>query len=196
MLVVIDHRDSFTFNLVDLVTQAGIDVRVLRSDEATVDDVVSLSPTRIILSPGPGHPADASLARWVAGGGMPDVPVLGVCLGMQCIVAAAGGRVVPLSERVHGRASLISHDARGIFAGLSSPLTAARYHSLVACPRTMPDELEITARTEDGLIMGVRHRTRPIEGVQFHPESILTGRGAAMIERFVTRPHRPARKAA
>lgn len=191
MLVMIDNRDSFTFNLTDMLASGGADVRVVRSDEATLADVAALNPTRIVISPGPGHPADAPLALQIAGGILPGVPVLGVCLGMQCMVAAAGGDIVRLDDRVHGQSSAISHDDNGIFAGMEQDFAAARYHSLVACPQSLPADLAVTARTADGLIMGVRHRTLPLEGVQFHPESILTPAGAMLLQRFVTEPYRP-----
>jgi anthranilate synthase component 2 len=179
----VDNYDSFTYNLVHLLEALGADVVVRRSDEIGVDEARDLAPDRLVVSPGPGRPAGAgnSLELILALG--ETTPTLGVCLGHQAIVEAFGGEVGGAKALLHGKASRLRHDGRGIFAGLPQSLEAGRYHSLAAI--RVPDELEVTARTDDDEVMGVRHRTLPIEGVQFHPESVLTPLGPRMLENFL-----------
>jgi anthranilate synthase component 2 len=188
MLLLIDNYDSFTYNLVHYFGELGAVPKVVRNDAITVQDALAMKPQAIVLSPGPCDPAQAgiclSLTRAAAGAG---VPLFGVCLGHQAIGEAFGGRVVRHSEIVHGKLGRITHAGKGVFAGLPSPLAATRYHSLVVERDTLPEELEITAELEDGTIMGLRHRTHPIEGVQFHPESIRSEHGHALLKNFLTR---------
>jgi anthranilate synthase/aminodeoxychorismate synthase-like glutamine amidotransferase len=188
MVFVLDNYDSFTYNLVQYLGELGAKVEVRRNDELTVEEVEALHPDRILLSPGPCTPSEAGilvpLIRHMAG----KVPIFGVCLGHQAIGEAFGGQVVRAPHLMHGKTSPVEHDGKGIFAGLKSPLTCTRYHSLIVAEETLPAELMITARTEtpDGsLIMGLRHRSLPIEGVQFHPESVLTENGHEMIRNFL-----------
>ena len=189
MVFVLDNYDSFTYNLVQYLGELGAKIEVRRNDELTVEDVEARKPERILLSPGPCTPAGAGilvpLIRHMAG----KVPILGVCLGHQAIGEAFGGDVIRARNLMHGKVSKVEHDGKGVFSGLSSPLTCTRYHSLIVDERTLPAELEITARTpaQDGksVIMGLRHRTLPIEGVQFHPESVLTEGGREMIRNFL-----------
>jgi len=190
MVFVLDNYDSFTYNLVQYLGELGAEVEVRRNDELTVQQVEALRPERILLSPGPCTPAEAGilvpLIRHMAG----KVPIFGVCLGHQAIGEAFGGDVVRAEHLMHGKTSPVAHDSKGIFAGLASPLTCTRYHSLVVAEESLPADLEVTARTasRDGLgtiIMGLRHRTLPIEGVQFHPESVLTEGGHQMIGNFL-----------
>ena len=182
----VDNYDSFTYNLVQYLGELGEEVRVVRNDELTVEEIASLRPARIVLSPGPCTPNEAGvsleLIRRFAG----EVPILGVCLGHQAIGQAFGGRVVHARTLMHGKTSPIHHDGQGVFKGLPSPYTATRYHSLAIERDSCPDELEVTAWTEDGEIMGVRHRSLPVEGVQFHPESILTEHGHALLRNFLS----------
>ena len=190
MLLLIDNYDSFTFNLAQYLGELGEDVRVLRNDALDVAGIRALSPARILISPGPGTPDDAgislALLRELAG----EIPILGVCLGHQAIGQAFGGRIIRAKQIMHGKTSPIRHAGRGVFAGLPDRFEATRYHSLVVEQSSLPDCLEVTAWTEhaDGSIdeiMGLRHRTLPIEGVQFHPESILTEHGHAMLRNFL-----------
>jgi anthranilate synthase/aminodeoxychorismate synthase-like glutamine amidotransferase len=189
MVFVLDNYDSFTYNLVQYLGELGAEVEVHRNDELTVEEVEALHPDRILLSPGPCTPGEAGilvpLIRHMAG----KVPILGVCLGHQAIGEAFGGQVVRASHLMHGKTSPVTHDGKGIFAKLDSPLTCTRYHSLIVAEDTLPAELMVTARTpeDDGasVIMGLRHRTLPIEGVQFHPESVLTEGGHQMIRNFL-----------
>jgi len=182
----IDNYDSFTYNLVQYLGELGEDVRVARNDELTVDEVEGLHPERVVLSPGPCTPNEAGISleliRRLAG----RVPILGVCLGHQAIGQAFGGRVVHAKTLMHGKTSLIHHTGAGVFQGLPAPYTATRYHSLAIERESCPPELEVTAWTDDGEIMGVRHRTLAVEGVQFHPESILTEHGHALLRNFLT----------
>ena len=186
MVLMVDNYDSFTYNLVQYLGELGEEVRVVRNDELTVEEIASLRPARIVLSPGPCTPNEAGvsleLIRRFAG----EVPILGVCLGHQAIGQAFGGRVVHARTLMHGKTSPIHHDGQGVFKGLPSPYTATRYHSLAIERDSCPDELEVTAWTEDGEIMGVRHRSLPVEGVQFHPESILTEHGHALLRNFLS----------
>jgi anthranilate synthase/aminodeoxychorismate synthase-like glutamine amidotransferase len=190
MIFVLDNYDSFTYNLVQYLGELGAKVEVRRNDELTVDEVEALKPERILLSPGPCTPREAGilvpLIQHMAG----KVPIFGVCLGHQAIGEAFGGDVVRARKLMHGKTSDVTHDGRGIFAGLPTPLTCTRYHSLVVAEETLPAELEVTARAgeSDGngtVIMGLRHRTLPVEGVQFHPESVLTEGGRQMIRNFL-----------
>jgi anthranilate synthase component II len=182
----IDNYDSFTYNLVQYLGELGAAVEVARNDAFAVDDLESQPPDGIVISPGPGTPADAGLSNEVIHAFGGRTPILGVCLGHQCIGEVYGGRVVRAPELVHGKTSLISHDDVGVFKGLPQPFPATRYHSLVVDAESFPAEsLEITARTDTGLVMGLRHRDLPIEGVQFHPESILTGAGRDLLANFL-----------
>jgi anthranilate synthase component II len=184
-VLVVDNHDSFTYNLVHLLEELGADVVVRQSDAVTVDDARALEPDRLVISPGPGRPAGAgSSVELVAELGR-RTPTLGVCLGHQAVVEAFGGEVARARALLHGKASSVHHDGQGIYAGLPDPLEAGRYHSLAAT--RVPDALVVTARAEDGEVMGVRHRELPIEGVQFHPESILTPDGRAMLMTFLRR---------
>jgi anthranilate synthase/aminodeoxychorismate synthase-like glutamine amidotransferase len=189
MVFVLDNYDSFTYNLVQYLGELGAEVEVYRNDELTVEQVEALKPERILLSPGPCTPSEAGilvpLIRHMAG----KAPILGVCLGHQAIGEAFGGQVVRASHLMHGKTSSITHDGKGVFTGLSSPLTATRYHSLIVAEDSLPATLMVTARTSEitggSVIMGLRHRTLPIEGVQFHPESVLTEGGLQMIRNFL-----------
>jgi anthranilate synthase/aminodeoxychorismate synthase-like glutamine amidotransferase len=180
----VDNYDSFTYNLVHLFEQLGAEVLTYRNDAITPDEAEALRPDRLVVSPGPGRPRDAGVSVEIIRRLGPSVPTLGVCLGHQAIVEAFGGDVGQARALLHGKASRISHDGRGIFAGLPDVIEAGRYHSLAAV--LVPEELEVTARTDDGEVMGVRHRSHPVEGVQFHPESVLTPLGPRMAETFLT----------
>ena len=182
-LLMVDNYDSFTYNLVHLFEELGAEVIVHRNDAITVDEAVSLAPDRLVISPGPGRPADAGVSVELIRRLGPTVPTLGVCLGHQAIVEAFGGEIGSAKALLHGKSSMIEHDGKGIFAGLPHEIEAGRYHSLAAI--RIPDELEITARAGDGEVMGVRHRTYPVEGVQFHPESVLTPLGPELARNFV-----------
>jgi anthranilate synthase component 2 len=179
----VDNYDSFTYNLVHLLEEQGAEVLVRRSDEIDVAEARGWSPDRLVVSPGPGRPEGAGSSIELIRELGRTTPTLGVCLGHQAIVEAFGGEVAQAKALLHGKASVVRHDGRGIFAGLSSTIEAGRYHSLAAVK--VPPELEVTAQTEDGEVMGVRHRMHPIEGVQFHPESVLTPEGPRMIENFL-----------
>ncbi|MGC9158152.1 MAG: anthranilate synthase component II [Terracidiphilus sp.] len=189
MVFVLDNYDSFTYNLVQYLGELGAEVVVRRNDEVTPEEVEALHPERILLSPGPCTPGEAGilvpLIRHMAG----KAPILGVCLGHQAIGEAFGGQVVRARRLMHGKTSLVTHDGKGVFAGLASPLTCTRYHSLIVEEASLPDELEVTARAaeseSESVIMGLRHRSLPIEGVQFHPESVLTEGGHQMIRNFL-----------
>lgn len=186
-LFVIDNYDSFTYNLVQALGELGAQVEVARNDAFTIADVAHLDPDGIVVSPGPGTPRDAGLSNDVIAAFGGRTPVLGVCLGHQCIAQVFGGRVVRAPELLHGKTSQIHHTGDGVFAELPSPFVATRYHSLIVSEDDLPAVLEVTARTDDRLIMGLRHRSRPIEGVQFHPESILTAAGTDLLRAFVQR---------
>ncbi|HEX7728077.1 MAG TPA: aminodeoxychorismate/anthranilate synthase component II [Terracidiphilus sp.] len=189
MVFVLDNYDSFTYNLVQYLGELGAEVEVRRNDELTVEEVEALKPERILLSPGPCTPSEAGilvpLIRHMAG----KAPIFGVCLGHQAIGEAFGGKVIRAKNLMHGKTSSITHDGSGIFKGLSTPLTCTRYHSLIVEQKSLPAELEVTARVEEKsgeqVIMGLRHKTLPIEGVQFHPESVLTEGGLQMIRNFL-----------
>jgi anthranilate synthase/aminodeoxychorismate synthase-like glutamine amidotransferase len=186
MVFVLDNYDSFTYNLVQYLGELGADVVVRRNDEVTVEDIAAMQPERIVLSPGPGRPEDAGIMMEVIRRLGPTTPIFGVCLGHQAIGAVFGGSVVRAAAPMHGKTSTIEHNSRGLFSGLTAPFAASRYHSLVVAEQDLPTDLEITARTkEDGTIMGLRHRTLPIHGVQFHPESILTSEGRRILRNFL-----------
>ena len=185
MHLMIDNYDSFTFNVVQALGQLGADVTVARNDRITVAEALALAPESVIISPGPGTPSDAGISVELIRACAGRVPVLGICLGHQSIVAAFGGRISRAERVMHGKTSRIHHDGASIYAGLSDPFIATRYHSLLVREEDVPDELEIVARTAGGEVMGVRHRDLPIEGVQFHPESILTTEGPHLLANFL-----------
>ncbi|MHB8732488.1 MAG: anthranilate synthase component II [bacterium] len=185
MILVIDNYDSFTYNLVQYLGELGETPEVRRNDTVTVDEIAALAPEAIVVSPGPCTPAEAGVSTPLIAALAGRVPILGVCLGHQCIGAALGGLVVRGQAPVHGKTARIHHDGRTIFTGVPSPITGTRYHSLIIDPDRLPESLEVSARTEDGVIMGVRHRTAILEGVQFHPESVLTEYGHAMLRNFL-----------
>jgi anthranilate synthase component II len=187
MLLVIDNYDSFTFNLVQYLAELGQDIRVVRNDELTVDEIARLAPAHIVISPGPCTPNEAGVSLAVVRALAGRIPILGVCLGHQAIGQAFGGTVVRAREVVHGKTSRIFHDESGVFRGLPNPFEATRYHSLVVERQSLPDCLEITAKTWDEEIMGLRHKTLPVEGVQFHPESFLTLVGKDLLRNFLER---------
>jgi anthranilate synthase/aminodeoxychorismate synthase-like glutamine amidotransferase len=186
MILVLDNYDSFTYNLVQYLGELGAQVEVVRNDATTVDAIEQSRPERIVISPGPGRPEDAGLTMEVIRRLGAKTPILGVCLGHQAIGAVFGGAVVRAPVPMHGKTSTIEHDGRGVFRGVPSPFTASRYHSLVVAEAGLPPSLEISARTrEDGIIMGLRHKEFPVHGVQFHPESILTGEGHHLLRNFL-----------
>jgi len=188
-VVVIDNYDSFVYNLVQYLGELGAEPIVHRHDALTLDALLALDPDAVLVSPGPGRPEDAGVSsEAIRAFGERGVPVLGVCLGHQCIGQIYGGRVERAPRVMHGKTSQITHDGRGVFAGIASPFTATRYHSLVVARDSVPDVLEVTAQSEDGLVMGLRHRELPIEGVQFHPESILTQSGHDLLRNFLAVP--------
>ncbi len=185
MLVVIDNYDSFTYNIVQTLGGLGAEMRVFRNDEVTVEYIAGLQPDRLLVSPGPCTPAKAGISiaaiRYFAG----RIPILGVCLGHQSLGEAFGGKTVRAGRLMHGKTSPVHHDGRGVFTGLPSPFDAMRYHSLVVSDEGLPECLEVSARTDQGELMGLRHRTLPVEGVQFHPESIMTPDGVALLRNFI-----------
>lgn len=187
MILVVDNYDSFTYNLVHLIGRHGIELRVIRNDEMTVEQVDALAPSGILISPGPGRPADAGISKALIAQLGDRIPILGVCLGHQAIGEVFGATVTYAPELMHGKTSDVLHQDGGVFEGAPSPMTATRYHSLTLAPDTIPDELEVTAWTADGTIMGVRHTALPIEGVQFHPESVLTEHGPLLVDNWLTR---------
>jgi anthranilate synthase/aminodeoxychorismate synthase-like glutamine amidotransferase len=188
MILVIDNYDSFTYNLVQYLGELGARLEVVRNDALDVDAIARMAPERIVISPGPGNPDQAGVSLEVIRRLGPTTPVLGVCLGHQAIGQAFGGTVARARTQMHGKTSAIRHDGRGVFTGLSNPFVATRYHSLIVLADTVPPELEITARAEDGEVMGLRHRRYPVEGVQFHPESILTVEGKRLLGNFLAAP--------
>jgi anthranilate synthase component 2 len=185
MILVIDNYDSFTYNLVQYLGEMGAEIQVVRNDEVTVPEILERRPDQILISPGPCSPKEAGVSvetiQQLAG----KVPILGVCLGHQSIGYAFGGKIIRAGKLMHGKTSQITHDGKGVFTGLPNPFKATRYHSLVIEKESLPDVLEVTATSEDGEIMGVRHKTLPVEGVQFHPESILTESGKALLANFL-----------
>lgn len=184
MVLLLDNYDSFTFNLAQYLGELGAPPLVKRNDEISLDEIDAMKPSHIVISPGPGRPEDAGISVSLIQRFGASTPVLGVCLGHQGIGMAFGGQVVRAPQLMHGKVSSIQHDGRGVFRGVSQPFTAGRYHSLVVA-EPLPDVLEISARTDDGTIMGVRHRAFPVHGVQFHPESVLTGEGRQILRNFL-----------
>jgi para-aminobenzoate synthetase component 2 len=184
-LLLIDNYDSFTYNLVQAFLVLGAEVSVYRNDALTPAQALASAPTHLCISPGPGTPYDAGVSMDMIRAFAGRIPVLGVCLGHQSIVEVFGGKVVRAGRLMHGKTSLVRHDERTVFAGLPQPCEVGRYHSLIAAPSTLPDELEVSAHTEEGEIMGVRHRALVVEGVQFHPESILTPEGPRLLANFL-----------
>jgi len=185
-MLLIDNYDSFTFNLVQAFRVLGAEVDVYRNDEIDLDAARALGPTHLVVSPGPGRPDDAGCSQALIAAFAPDIPVLGVCLGHQCIVQVFGGRIGAADRLMHGKSSEVEHDGLGVFAGLPSPFVAGRYHSLSAERDAVPDTLVVTAHSDDGEIMAVRHRELRVEGVQFHPESVLTPLGNDLLANFIT----------
>ncbi len=184
-MLLIDNYDSFTYNLVQAFAARGADVMVYRNDAISVKEGLTLEPTHLVISPGPGRPENAGVSLEMIGAFAGRVPVLGVCLGHQCIVQHLGGDIVRAERLMHGKTSIVSHDGNTIFAGISAAFEVGRYHSLCASKETLPDTLEVTAQTKRGEIMGVRHKTMQLEGVQFHPESILTPEGDRLMTNFM-----------
>jgi anthranilate synthase/aminodeoxychorismate synthase-like glutamine amidotransferase len=184
VVLLLDNYDSFTFNLAQYLGELGAPPVVRRNDEITLDDVGDLHPSHIVISPGPGRPEGAGISVDLIRRFGPTIPVLGVCLGHQSIGIAFGGQVVRASQLMHGKTSSIQHDGKGIFRGLQQPFVAGRYHSLVVA-EPLPESLEMAAKTDDGTVMGVRHRSFPVHGVQFHPESVLTGEGRQLLRNFL-----------
>ena len=187
MLLMIDNYDSFTYNLYQYLAELGAEVVTVRNDMTTLEDIEAMHPQGIVISPGPSTPLEAGISNDVIRHFGPRLPVLGVCLGHQCIGYVYGAKVDRADEIRHGKTSMIHHNGQGLLAGLPDPFEAIRYHSLVVYPETVPDELEVTAWTDNGLIMGLRHKEHPVEGVQFHPESIMTPVGKAVLQNFLDR---------
>jgi len=185
MILMIDNYDSFTFNLVQYMGELGADLDVHRNDKISIRDIKAMKPEKIVISPGPCTPDEAGISLDVVRAFTGKIPLLGVCLGHQTVGQAFGGKVVRAPKIVHGKTSQIRHDGKTVFAGLSDPFTATRYHSLIVERDTLPECLEVSAWTDDGIIMGLRHREHPTEGVQFHPESILTGEGKKLLDNFL-----------
>ncbi len=185
MILVIDNYDSFTYNLVQYLGELGAEMEVRRNDQITLDEIARMAPERIVISPGPKTPADAGICLNVIEEFSGSFPILGVCLGHQAIGQAFGGKVIRAPEIMHGKTSLISHDGKTIFLDLPNPFPATRYHSLIVERESLPDCLAVSATSPDGLIMGLRHKTLKVEGVQFHPESVLTGAGKQLLANFL-----------
>ena len=185
MILMIDNYDSFTWNLVQYFGELGAEVKVVLNDEVTVDEITAMKPEKIVISPGPCSPNEAGISLAAIGAFAGKLPILGVCLGHQALGQAFGGKVVHAKTLMHGKTSPVTHTGTGVFTGLPSPFTATRYHSLAVERRSLPDCLEVTASTEDGEIMGLKHKTLDVEGVQFHPESILTQHGHQMLKNFL-----------
>jgi anthranilate synthase component 2/para-aminobenzoate synthetase component 2 len=188
-ILLIDNYDSFTYNVVQAFAKLGANVMVYRNDAIDIDTAKSLDVTHLVISPGPGRPEDAGISVALIAAFAQSVPILGVCLGHQCIVSHFGGEIVRAERLMHGKTSMVKHDGKTIYAGLSEPFEAGRYHSLCADAESLPAVLELTAQTERGEIMGVRHRELPIEGVQFHPESVLTPEGDQLMANFMSITH-------
>jgi len=191
MLLVIDNYDSFTYNLVQYLGELGQDVRVVRNDEIPASAIAGLAPSHVVISPGPCTPNEAGISLDVIKSYAGKIAILGVCLGHQSIGQAFGGKIVRAARVMHGKTSQIHHDGKGVFTGLPNPFEATRYHSLLIEAASVPDALEVTAKTPEGEIMAVRHRTLPVEGVQFHPESFLTTAGKDLLRNFITKGGRP-----
>ena len=187
MILLVDNYDSFTYNLYQYLGELGAETRVIRNDELSADDAMATHPERIVISPGPGTPDQSGITLELIRRAAGHVPLLGVCLGHQALGQAFGGRVVRAPRLMHGKTSEVRHDGRTVFAGLPDPFTATRYHSLIVAKESVPDCLEVSAWTEDGVVMGLRHRSHPLEGVQFHPESILTSAGKNLLRNFLDR---------
>ncbi|MFO0983826.1 MAG: aminodeoxychorismate/anthranilate synthase component II [Planctomycetota bacterium] len=185
MILVIDNYDSFTYNLVQYLGELGAEPTVIRNDAITTAELEQLQPSHVVVSPGPGHPREAGLSNEAIRQFLHRVPILGVCLGHQCLAHVLGGSVVPAERLMHGKTSPIYHDAHGIYRGLGNPFKATRYHSLMVQEEDLPDVLEVSSQTADGEIMGIRLKGHPVEGVQFHPESILTDKGLALLKNFL-----------
>ena len=185
MILLIDNYDSFTYNLYQYLSELGAKVEVARNDKISLEDIQGMSPDGIIISPGPSTPLEAGISNDVIRHFGPNTPTLGVCLGHQCVGYVYGAKVDRAGEIRHGKTSMINHNGAGVLAGLPNPFQAIRYHSLVVYPETIPDTLEVTARTDNGLIMGLRHKEHPVEGVQFHPESIMTPDGKHLLQNFL-----------
>jgi para-aminobenzoate synthetase component 2 len=186
MILLLDNYDSFTYNLAQYLGQMGQELEIRRNDQITLDEIAELAPERIVISPGPCTPKEAGVSVPLIQRFAGQIPILGVCLGHQAIGAAFGGRVIRAAKVMHGKTSEIHHDKKTIFRGLDEPFTATRYHSLIVERKSLPDTLEISAETDDGTIMGLRHRKMKVEGVQFHPESVLTGAGFKLLENFLS----------
>ena len=189
MIVLIDNYDSFTYNLVQKLGEidAGMELRVARNDQISLDEIAALAPSHIIISPGPCTPREAGISSAVVERFAPSTPLLGVCLGHQCIGQAFGGEIVRADRIMHGKTSMIHHDGKGIYEGMPNPFEATRYHSLVIRPGTLPDSFVVVAKTDQNEIMGVRHKQYPLEGVQYHPESFLTEQGIRLLRNFIGR---------
>lgn len=185
MLLVIDNFDSFTYNLVQYFGKLGVEMKVFRNDAITVDEAIALKPTQVMISPGPGAPDQAGVSCAIIESFAGKVPIFGVCLGHQCIGQIYGGKIIRSAKLMHGKTSLVRHNGKDLFAGMANPFAGTRYHSLVIERSTCPDCLEVTAESEDGEIMGVKHRDLPIWGVQFHPESIATEDGMLLLQNFL-----------
>lgn len=185
MLLLIDNYDSFTYNLAQYLIELGQEVKVVRNDKITVEDIKKLSPERIVISPGPKTPEVAGVSIDVIKTFNGKLPIFGVCLGHQAIAAAFGADIIKAGRLMHGKTSMVKHDGKGVYANIKNPFEATRYHSLVVDEGTLPDELEITSRTVEGELMGIRHKTAPTEGVQFHPESIITASGKELLSNFL-----------
>ena len=185
MILIVDNYDSFTYNLAQYFGELGCALMVKRNDAVSLDEISSLRPTHVCISPGPGRPAQAGLSNDIVRRFAPELPLLGVCLGHQCIGEVFGGRIVAAPRLLHGKTSQIQHNGSGVFANLPNPFTATRYHSLIVSPDSVPDCLDVTAQTSEGEIMGLQHRDFPVHGVQFHPESILTAEGKKLLANFV-----------
>ena len=185
MILLIDNYDSFTYNLFQYLSELGAEVRVARNDAVTLKDIQAMAPERIVISPGPCTPREAGISNDIIRHFGPTTPILGVCLGHQCIGDAYGATVGPAGEIMHGKTSLVHHDGKGVFRGLPNPLQVIRYHSLAVYRETLPPDLEVTAWTDSGVVMGVRHKRYPVEGVQFHPESIMTQSGKGLLRNWL-----------